>query len=436
MLQAKIPQAEEQRLKVLLYGAPGVGKTLAAIQMPNSYIIDTAKETPRYFKLIQKTNSVVFNCSDPYSVMEEMKRLRDEKHNYQTLIIDEATTLYQNMQSIWQDKFVAAQEGRSQKRNSNDNLLEDFGFRYWSKVKRDWQKLINLVRNLDMNVIFIAQQKEKYGDSQKIIGVCPDTDKKDEHLFDFVFKLIIRGKDGYKAICTKQRVLPVAIDPDAHRFPHEFDWNYGNLLKFYNKEYIEKPTKNSGLKIENKKTTPPAASKKKDTPLPEVKKETKSESGKTEKTKAKTVDPKSLSDIDKIKLALEKQNIPTQDFVEFLQNVCGWTELKSLSGLSEKRQNMLMTNWREKIIPKFKETYLNQKQETEEEPGEKPEPKYEPNKPIRPDQQAIILAKLKKKGMSVETLFNGFSIDNWTEISQEGANRMIKNFNTMIGAFE
>ena len=95
-----------------------------------------------------------------------------------------------------------------------------------------------------------------------------------------------------------------------------------------------------------------------------------------------------------------------------------------------------MTNWREKIIPKFKETYLNQKQETEEEPGEKPEPKYEPNKPIRPDQQAIILGKLKKKGMSVETLFNGFSIDNWKEISQEGANRMIKNFSTMIGAFE
>jgi len=436
MLKGKTPTPEEQRLKVFIFGPPGAGKTLAGLQFPNTYIIDTAKETSRYWKLIQKTNSVVFDCSDPFEVLKELETLRDGKHNYQTVMIDELTTLYQNLQTIWTDRFIKAQGESSRKQNSADNLLEDFGYRYWDKVKRDWRRILGTLKQLDMNVICNAHQKDKYGDNMKIIGVTSNSDKTDEFAFDFVFRFIVRGKDQYKAICEKQRILPIEIDPEAKRFPKEFDWNYPNLLKFYNKEYIEKPTKNSGLKIENKTTTPPAANKKKDTPLPKSEKETKSEPKKTEKTKAKAADPKSLSNIDKIKLALEKQNIPTKDFVEFLQNVCGWTELKSLGSLSEKRQNMLMTNWREKIIPKFKETYLNQKQETEEEPGEKPEPKYEPNKPIRPDQQAIILGKLKKKGMSVETLFNGFSIDNWKEISQEGANRMIKNFSTMIGAFE
>jgi len=38
--------------------------------------------------------------------------------------------------------------------------------------------------------------------------------------------------------------------------------------------------------------------------------------------------------------------------------------------------------------------------------------------------------------MTVEALFNGFMIESWKEISQEGANHMIKNFKVMIGAFE
>ena len=436
MLNGKTPQTEEMRLKAFLYGPAGAGKTLAALQFPNAYIIDTARETSRYCKLIQTKDSVVFSCSDPFEILKELEKLRDEKHNYQTLVIDELTTIYQNIQTIWTDRFIKAQNESSKKGSKADALLNDFGYRFWDKCKRDWRRIIDIIRQLDLNVICNAHQKDRYGDSMKIIGVMPDSDKTDTFSFDFVFRLIVRGKDQYKAICEKQRILPVEIDPDAHRFPHEFDWNYQNLLKFYNKEYIEKPTKNSGLKIENKKATPPVTTKKKDTPPTKKKEEIKPEPIKKEKAKTKTVDPKDLSNIDKIKLALEKQNIPEQDFIEFLQNVCSWDDIKSLNGLSEKRQNMLMTNWREKIIPKFKETYLNQKQEIVEEQKEKSEPKYEPNKPIRADQQAVIIAKLKKEKMTVETLFNGFGIDNWKDISQEGAGRMIENFSVMIGAFE
>jgi len=335
MLKGKTPLAEEMRLKGFIYGPPGAGKTLAALQFENSYIIDTAKETARYYKLIQKTNSKVFNCSDPYKILKELEALRDDKHNYQTLIIDELTTIYQNLQTIWTDRFINAQETRSQKKNSADNLLEDFGYRYWDKVKRDWRRMIDVIRQLDMNVICNAHQKDKYGDNMKIVGVAPASDVSDTFSFDFVFRLIVRGKDQYKAICEKQRILPIEIDPEAKRFPKEFDWNYPNLLKFYNKEYIEKPTKNSGIKVENKKTTSSTITKekisnknKKDTPL-----DKKIEKPKEEKVKTKTIDPKDLSNIDKIKLALEKQNIPENDFIEFLQNICNWEDLTSLNNL-------------------------------------------------------------------------------------------------------
>jgi len=444
MLRGKTPLPEEQRLKVFIYGSPGAGKTLAALQFPNAYIIDTAKETSRYTKLIQKTHSKVFDCSNPYEILKELEALRDDKHNYQTVVIDELTTIYQNLQTIWTDRFIKAQEESTRKQNSADNLLEDFGYRYWDKVKRDWRRILNIIKQLDMNVVCNAHQKDKYGDNMKIIGVTSNSDKTDEFAFDFVFRLIVRGKDQYKAICEKQRILPIEIDPEAKRFPKEFDWNYPNLLKFYNKEYIEKPTKNSELKSDNKKINQPSITKekpktnskaKKDTTLNKIEKS----KPKEEKTKKGTSPDKKLTNIDKIKLALEKKNIPAQDFIEFLQNVCEWTDLKSLKGLSEKRQSMLMTNWK-KIILKFNETYLNQKTELKEEAEEEikgeAEVNYQPNEPIREDQKMIIINKLKKQGLTVEELFSGFSIDSWKEISQEGAKHMIKNFKVMIGAFE
>ena len=45
-LRAKKPEAVTKRLKLFMFGPAGVGKTTAAIQFPNSYIIDCEKGTP------------------------------------------------------------------------------------------------------------------------------------------------------------------------------------------------------------------------------------------------------------------------------------------------------------------------------------------------------------------------------------------------------
>lgn len=421
------PIQEEQRLKVFIYGPPGSGKTLAALQFPNSYIIDTAKETSRYYKQIQNTKSVVFNCSDPYKIIKELETLKCSEHRFQTLVIDEVTTLYQNIQRSWTDKFVAAQEERTGK-SKTPNLLEDFGFRYWDKVKRDWSRLIDAIRNLDMNVIINAHQKNEYGGNQNIIGVTSNSEKNDEYVFDFVFRLILRGKE-YKAITEKQRILPIELDPEAKRFPKEFDWNYSNLLKFYNKEYIERPTKNSGILTGRKKeemTVFPATNK--------AKSQVKDTPNKTEekaKVKKETTTDKKMTNIDKIRKFLVKENIQPKDFKKFLRDVCDWKHVTSLLKLTEKEQNIIVTNWKDKILPKFRETFSSKTEEKEE-----IKKIYEPDKSIREDQIKIIEEKLKKENMTRETFFSGFAIDSWKEISQEGAEHMIKNFKVMIGAFE
>ena len=448
-LRGNKPLQEGQRLKVFVYGPAGVGKTLAALQFPDAYIIDTAKETSRYWKQIQKTNSEVFYCSDPYEVMEELKTLINEPHKFQTLVIDEATTLYQNIQKSWTDRFIAAQEERG-KGNKASNLLEDFGFRYWDKVKRDWRRLLDLIRNLDMNVIVNAHQKDQYGSNQQIIGITSDSDKKDQHVFDFVFRLIIRGKE-YKAITEKQRILPVELDPEARRFPKEFEWKYENLLKFYHKEYIEKPTKNSQLDKTKKeetstKTKPKNETEKEtkrevkkvtntdDTPLPKEKKETQKEE---EKNKA-------LNNIDKIKELLQQEEISIKDFKKFLQTIVQWKHVNVLTKLNDKEQGILLNNWESKILPKFRETTNVEKEENKEDKKETKENKTDdktedkeecdPEKPITEKQKKKILSVLQKEEVSLERFFKGFMIKGWEEINQEGANNIIKNLKVMIGA--
>jgi len=464
-LKGKIPTQEEQRLKAFIYGPPGMGKTIAGLQFPNAYIIDTAKETSRYWKLVQQTNSVVFNCTDPYEVLEELKLLKNEQHRFQTVIIDEASTLYTNLQRIWTDKFVYAQSERSSKhkQSENENLLEDFGYRYWDKVKRDWKRILDLLKQLDMNVIINAHEKNKYGSNQNIIGVTSDSDKSDEYFFDFVFRLIKRGQE-YKAITEKQRILPLAIDPEAKRFPKEFTWDYPNLLKFYHKEYLEKSTKNSKLSVEEKKESTniiPEETKKisdkKNKPDTPMDNKVKSEDEKvttfeatgeiTNNKSKKSKEEKTSPNIGKIKELIKKEEISIKDFKTFLQNVCKWKHVNILTKLSDKEQNILLKNWEDKIIPEFKKTMKNvkkieeqedkqeEKKESEEENKES-EINYEPEESIRPDQRKKIETLLKKEGVDAKRFLTGFTIKKWEEISQEGADNMIKNFKVMIGAFQ
>ena len=50
-LRARKPEAVQKRLKLFMFGPAGVGKTTAAIQFPNSYIIDCERGTENYDKL-------------------------------------------------------------------------------------------------------------------------------------------------------------------------------------------------------------------------------------------------------------------------------------------------------------------------------------------------------------------------------------------------
>lgn len=227
-LKAKKPEAKEKRLKMFVYGPAGVGKTTAAIQFPNSYIFDTEKGTDFYANTILKANSAVLQTANPDDIQDELKLLLTEQHDYKTVIIDPITQVYNATQEKWQRIF------EKYSKTEKDKEIQDFGMRFWAKVKSNFKAIQRLLMQLDMNVIVTSHQKDVYGSGMTKTGVTFDSMKGDDYLFDLIFRVERNGKDLI-AIKVKERA-----EIGFERFPDSFVWSYDNFCKYYGKEIIEK----------------------------------------------------------------------------------------------------------------------------------------------------------------------------------------------------
>jgi len=227
VLKGVKPKVKEKRLKMFVYGEAGIGKTYAALQFPDAYIIDCEKGTEFYAKTIAKMNSVVLQTFNPDEIKTELHELLETNHKYKTLIIDPITQVYNATQEKWTRIFEKNTKGKG-------SDIQDFGMRYWGKVKGDFKAIQRLILALDMNVIVTAHQKDVYGSGFSKIGVTFDSMKNDDYFFDLVFR--INKKGGKRvAITVKERA-----EVGEAKFPEEFEWSYGNFLKFYGKDIIEK----------------------------------------------------------------------------------------------------------------------------------------------------------------------------------------------------
>lgn len=227
-LLAKKPEIKEKRLKMFVYGPPAVGKTVASLQFPNSFIIDTEKGTDFYAKLINQQNSAVFQSNNVDDIKGQIKELLTTKHEFTTLIIDPMTQIYNGIQEKWTRIF--------EKYATSDKEKEvgDFGMRYWGKVKGEMKALQRLIMQLDMNVIITSHQKDVYGPGFSKMGVTFDSMKGEDYLYDLVFHIVKKGNDRI-AETIKERAVP-----GEQKFPEEFIWSYDNFLKFYGAEVIKK----------------------------------------------------------------------------------------------------------------------------------------------------------------------------------------------------
>ncbi len=217
MLRARKPEAVNKRLKLFMFGPAGVGKTTAAIQFPNSYIIDCERGTENYDKLISDSGSAVFATTDIHEVIAEVKALLTEEHSFRTLVIDPITTIYNDLLEKCELKVGA-----------------DFG-RHYAEANKTMKRLANLIMALDMNVVVTAHAKTEYGDNLKKLGYTFDGWRQLDYWFDLVVEL---GKTRGKNARRIAKVVKTRIDS----FPDEdlFEWSYDAVRQRYDVTMLEK----------------------------------------------------------------------------------------------------------------------------------------------------------------------------------------------------
>lgn len=213
-LRARKPEAVTKRLKLFMFGPAGVGKTTAAIQFPNSYVIDCEKGTENYDKIVSASGSVVFQTTDINEVVQEVKSLLTERHEYRTLVIDPITTIYNDLLEKCEHKVGT-----------------DFG-RHYGEANKTMKRLANLIMALDMNVVITAHAKAEYGQNFSKIGYTFDGWKQLDYWFDLVVELGKKGKKRFAKI-VKTRL---------EQFPDEdvFEWSYDAIKKRYDVAILER----------------------------------------------------------------------------------------------------------------------------------------------------------------------------------------------------
>lgn len=400
-LRGKTPEQKNTKLKFFLFGPAGVGKTLASIQFPNAYIIDLEQGTNNYWKLIQQKNSVIFQSTDPFDIEKEIDCLINEQHNFKTLIIDPVTLLWAEIQEIWHERFV-----KSTVENKKIDILEDFGMRFWQKCRPDYKRIIRKTLKLNMNVVITAHQKDKYS-GQNLIGVTSDSEKGDEHDFDFVFRLYKQSNEFY-AQTIKQRILPI-----DKQFPNNFVWNYENLLLFTDANLING-------NFDNKTDI-------------EVQSDTQEE--------------KQETPMDVLKMKMKETNILQKDFKPFLKDIIKWeVQFKDLDNDSIK---ILLNNWDTKILPKFNEYIKNiiktpdDEQQNNTNINDTPNTNYTKitpsqeenkisNEDMTEDQENVIKKSLSDNNISYEKFLESFNLKSFKDINFKAAENIIKYIDNVI----
>ena len=142
-LLANIQSGRENRPpRLMIYGSEGVGKSTFGADAPKPIFIQTEDG-------LGEINCAKFPLAKSFSeVTAELIALRDEEHEFQSVVIDSAD---------WADKLAIDDICAK----ANKAGIEDFGYgKGWQYLADEWKRMLDLLTKLqvtqNMNVVFVA----------------------------------------------------------------------------------------------------------------------------------------------------------------------------------------------------------------------------------------------------------------------------------------
>ena len=175
-----------KKLKVLVYGASGTGKTHLALTFPQVAVIDTEGGTELFS---DRFNFDVLRTKDFDEVLKAIESIAAS--DYQTVVVDPITVLWQVLMESGQ---IAAERRAVKQRHSPDEAT--LTPRDWGTIKRKVNALYTRLVNMPTHVVVCGRIKDvnqKKGNEVVKVGERVDAEKSTEYLFDIVIKLVMEN---------------------------------------------------------------------------------------------------------------------------------------------------------------------------------------------------------------------------------------------------
>ena len=225
-LRAKNPKhATLRKPKILIYGKPGVGKTMGVLDFPKVYYIDCegGASLDHYTDRLQASGGVYMGVDDGANdidvVAKEIMALATTNHEYLTVAIDSYSKLFLTAIQIEHDRMVS--EGR--------DMSKTFGAEKKPAIARTRQ-IVRWLDKLDMNVILVCHEKSLWKNGEQV-GETFDAYDKLEYDLDLVMQIVKQGKSRKARIC-KSRLLQF----DESEF---IEWSFDSFADRYGRGIIE-----------------------------------------------------------------------------------------------------------------------------------------------------------------------------------------------------